>query len=97
MFTEYVEKAMKQAHYEMLEDGTFWGDIPGFFGVWGNGPTLEDCRTDLRDALEGWLVLKLWDNDDDIPVLGRLNLTPRKIKSREKREAVTPSRSRKAS
>ena len=37
MFTEYVEKAMKQADYELIEDGTYFGDIPGFDGVWGNG------------------------------------------------------------
>ncbi len=32
----------------------------------GSAPTLEECREDLRGALEGWLILKLWDNDDDI-------------------------------
>jgi len=80
MLTKYIEAAMKKAHYELIEDGTFWGNIPGFQGVWGNGPTLEECREDLRGGLEGWLLLKLWDNDDDIPVLGRISLTPRKRK-----------------
>ena len=80
MFTRYVDAAMKKAHYELIEDGTIWGNISGFQGVWGNAPTLEECREELRGALEGWLLLKLWDHDDDIPTLGRLSLMPRRSK-----------------
>jgi predicted RNase H-like HicB family nuclease len=95
MLTKYIEKAMRLAKYELIEDGTYWGDIPGFQGVWGNAPTLEECREELQSVLESWLVLKLWDNDDDIPVLGRLSLTPR-MKPR-KHESAPATRDRKAS
>jgi predicted RNase H-like HicB family nuclease len=97
MITEYVRKAMSRAHYEPIEDGTYWGEIPGFQGVWGNGKTLEECRDDLQGALEGWLILKLWEHDDDIPVLGKLSLAPRRVRLSSKREPSTSSRSRKAS
>ena len=97
MISEYIDKAMRKATYELIEDGTFWGEIPGFHGVWGNGKTLEECRDDLKSALEGWLLLKLWDNDDDIPILGRLSLTPRRMRLRGPNGSATPTRNRKAS
>jgi predicted RNase H-like HicB family nuclease len=39
--------------------GTFYGEIPGFQGVFANADTLEDCREQLRQVLEGWIVLGL--------------------------------------
>src|SRR5438477_12085358 len=98
MFTEYVKTAMKKAEYEIMENGEFFGRIPGFPGVWGSAADLEACRNDLRGALEGWLILKLWDRDDDIPVLSRrLNLYPRRMRIRDKDESPPAQRSRKAS
>ncbi len=97
MLTKYIQEAMNRARYELIEDGTYFGKIPSFQGVWGNDETLEGCREDLRGALEGWLILKLWDNDDDIPVLGRLALPPRKVKMRTAHEPGIETRTRKAS
>ena len=57
MLTEYIKAAMKQAKYKTIEDGTYFGDIPGFQGVWGNAKTLEECQIELREVLEEWLVL----------------------------------------
>ena len=57
MLTKYITLAMQKATYELLEDGTFYGEIPECEGVWGNGKTLEACQEDLQDALEGWLIL----------------------------------------
>lgn len=54
---------MRRAHYEILEDdGTYYGEIPGFDGVWANASTLEDCRLELEEVLEGWIVLSLSKN-----------------------------------
>jgi len=50
---------MHQATYELLEDGTFYGEIPPCPGVMTNAPTLEDCHELLQDALEGWILLGL--------------------------------------
>jgi predicted RNase H-like HicB family nuclease len=52
----------------MLEDGTWFVEIPGFEGVWANGNTVEDCRLELIEVLEEWLILKLKD-DDPVPVV----------------------------
>ena len=59
MLTTYIHAAMRQATYELLEDGSFYGEIPGFQGVYANADNLEDCRTELQEVLEGWIVLGL--------------------------------------
>jgi len=59
MLTNYIRTAMHKATYELLEDGTFYGEIPECQGVWANAKTLEACREDLQDSLEGWILLAL--------------------------------------
>ncbi len=59
MLTNYIRAALRQAHYEILEDRTYYGEIPGFQGVYANANTLEECRTQLREVLEGWMILGL--------------------------------------
>ena len=60
MLTEYIRAAMHQATYELLpDDEGYYGEIAALPGVWANGPTLELCREELRQALEGWVVLGL--------------------------------------
>jgi predicted RNase H-like HicB family nuclease len=100
MFSDYVARALEAATYEPIEeDGTYWGEIPGFQGVWGVGATIERCRADLKDALEGWLVLGLWDHDETLPVLDGLSLIPQRVELNEKKKnGSTPtSGARKAS
>ncbi len=64
MLTRYIQAAMKHAKYEILEDKTCYGSIPGFEGVWANEPTLEACRQELQDALEDWILLGVSLNHD---------------------------------
>ena len=59
MVTEYIRAAMRRATYEILPDGAFYGEIPGFQGVYANATTLESCREQLQEVLEGWIVLGL--------------------------------------
>lgn len=58
---EYIRKAMRHAAYEVLSDGTFYAEIPGFQGVWANASTLEACVEELRSALEDWVLLCVSD------------------------------------
>ena len=58
MLTKYIRAALKKARYEILpDDGTFYGEIPGFDGVWANADTLEECRDELEEVLEEWIIL----------------------------------------
>ena len=60
MFASYIDQAMEQAHYEIIEDeGTYWGEIPGLQGVWARHARLEGCRWELREALSDWIALRL--------------------------------------
>ena len=68
MLIEYIDKKLKQARYKLLEDGTYFGKIPGVRGVWANARNLEDCRKELQEVLEGWMVLKI-TNQEKIPGL----------------------------
>jgi predicted RNase H-like HicB family nuclease len=63
MINQFVEKKMKLARYKILEDNTFFGEIPRMKGVWANADNLEDCRTQLREVLEDWLLLKVHDHE----------------------------------
>jgi len=58
MLTAYIAEAMARASYKMLEDGSYFGEIPGLQGVWANEKTLEVCRAVLQEVLEDWLKLK---------------------------------------
>ncbi len=59
MITNYIHAAMRHAVYEILEDGSFYGEIPDFQGVYANAASLEECRDELQEVLEGWIVLGL--------------------------------------
>lgn len=60
MLTNYIRAAMRRARYEILpDDGSFYGEIPGFDGVYANADTLEACRDELEEVLEGWILLRV--------------------------------------
>lgn len=44
MLISYINEAMRLAKYEILEDHTYYGEIPGFQGVWANADSLDACR-----------------------------------------------------
>lgn len=71
MLFEYINGALKSAEYKKLEDGTWFAEIPRFDGVWANSKTVEECRSELMEVLEEWLILKLRDNDPIPKVKGR--------------------------
>jgi len=73
MLSRYIREAMTRARYRILDDGTYFGEVPGLAGVWANTRSLERCRSELQEVLEEWLLLKLRDNDP-IPKLGRCDL-----------------------
>ena len=51
---------MGKARYEILPDnGTFYGEIPGFDGVYANAETLGACCDELEEVLGGWILLRV--------------------------------------
>ncbi len=74
MLTSYIQAAMHQATYQILsDDGSFYGEIPGFQGVWANASTLENCREELQSALEDWILIRL-ANRQFLPIVDGIDL-----------------------
>jgi len=60
MIIEYVETALAQAKYEIIDDAEpYYGEIPELQGVWASGGTLEECRHNLKEVIEGWIIVRL--------------------------------------
>jgi predicted RNase H-like HicB family nuclease len=74
MLIAYIAKALEHATFEGPEDGRWYGEILACPGVWATGESKEECRRELQEVLEGWLILKLRDNDPDIPTIDGISL-----------------------
>ena len=78
MLTDYIQAAMRTAHYEILPDGEgYFGNITGLQGVWANADTLEACREELQEVLEEWIILGL-KMGTPIPALDGIELNIKK-------------------
>ena len=75
MLTKYLDAAMRHAHYEILkDDGSYYGEIPPCRGVYASAATLEDCRNELANVLEDWLLFRIHENLP-LPIIDGLELT----------------------
>jgi predicted RNase H-like HicB family nuclease len=60
MILQYIRAAMEKARYEIIDDEEpYYGEIPDCKGVWATGKTLEECRRNLAEVLDGWIVVRL--------------------------------------
>ncbi len=60
MITEYVEAALSKARYEIIKDEEpYYGEVPELEGVWATGKTLEECRKNLAEVIDGWIIVRL--------------------------------------
>lgn len=73
MLTEYIQAAMQEAHYELMENDRFFGSIPSCKGAWGEAATPEECRENLRNGLEAWLLVGI-RLGHELPVLVGIDL-----------------------
>jgi len=75
MLTEYIDEALSRAHYELIDDPDepYFGEVPDLPGVWAAGATLEACRRDLKDVIEGWILLSV-KKSLPIPRLGKAEI-----------------------
>ena len=77
MISEYLRAALRRATFEVIEDdGSFYGRIPSLEGVWATAAKLGDCRAELKQALEEWLLLRL-SEQLPIPEIDGIDLTVR--------------------
>lgn len=73
ILSEYLDRAMAEAGYDKLEDGTFAGHIVPCKGVIAFGATLKECEDALRSTLEDWLLVGL-KLGHPLPVIAGIDL-----------------------
>jgi predicted RNase H-like HicB family nuclease len=60
MLLEYIQAALRHAKYEILpDDGRYYGEIPECNGVYADTDSLEECREQLREVLDEWVLLRV--------------------------------------
>lgn len=84
VITEYVEEALRRARYELIEDAEtpYYGEVLELPGVWACGRTLEVCREELKNVVEGWILLSVRESLD-IPPLGDIEFLDGGAKTRK--------------
>jgi predicted RNase H-like HicB family nuclease len=75
MFAEYIQAALERAEYEIIDNpDPYYAHVPGLVGVWATGKTFEECRKELIEVIEEWIVAKLqWGQS--VPPLGGLTIS----------------------
>jgi predicted RNase H-like HicB family nuclease len=79
MLRDYLNAALHRAHYEILsDDNSFYGEIPELEGVYANAATLEECRDELEQVLEEWVLFRV-SQDLPLPEVDGKELRIRKV------------------
>ena len=78
MVTRYLRAAMRGAKYELLEERGYYGSIPGYEGVWADAVSLEECRDELEEVLEEWLLFRL-SQQLPVPIVDSMDLVVREV------------------
>lgn len=77
MIRQYVEEALRIALDDKLEDGTFYGEVPRLRGVLATGDTLEECRNQLAEVVEEWVLIRVAKRLP-VPPLGKIEIKVKK-------------------
>lgn len=76
MIREYIETALKHARYELIDDEEpFYSEVPELQGVWATGRSLEECRQNLAEVIDDWILVRL-SHGLAIPSLDEVQITP---------------------
>jgi len=79
MLTAYIEAVMKKAKYEIIKDEEpYYGEIPSIKGIWATGKTLEECRKNLKEALEDYIIISL-EKHLSLPEIDGIRITTTKV------------------
>jgi predicted RNase H-like HicB family nuclease len=59
MISEYINEAINKAKFEMIDKNKlYYGEVTELRGVWATGKTLEECRNNLVEVIDGWLLIR---------------------------------------
>ena len=73
MLIQYIQAALEHAKYEIIDDEEpYYGEVPELQGVWASGKSLEECRKNLEEVIDEWIIIRL-KKGLFIPPLGNFN------------------------
>ena len=79
MLMKYIQRGLRLAKYEKLDDdGSFYGEIPACNGVFANATTLEECREQLEEVLEEWILFRVYKNLS-LPIIDGIELKIKEV------------------
>ena len=79
MLTDYIEAVIKKAKYEIIKDEEpYYGEILSIKGIWATGKTLEECRKNLKEALEDYIIISL-EKHLSLPEIDGIRITTTKV------------------
>jgi predicted RNase H-like HicB family nuclease len=63
VLSAYLDTAMRHAVFQRAgEQQRVYAAIPGITGLWARGRTREEVETDLREALEWWVLTAIFEH-----------------------------------
>ncbi len=77
---DYVNAALKLTVYERDENGVIVASVPGASGFFAQGDTFEEARENLRDVIEGNVLLAL-QLGLDIPDIPGVSIVQKDVKT----------------
>ena len=76
---KFIQAALQEARFEILpDDGSYYGEIIECAGVYANAKTLEECREELREVLEEWVLFRVHKNLQ-LPTIDGIALTVNEV------------------
>jgi len=74
MLIQYIKATLEHAKYEIIDDEEpYYGEVPELQGVWASGKTLEECRKNLEEVIDEWIIISL-RKGLLIPPIGNFNI-----------------------
>ncbi len=74
MLTDYIQAVMQRATYRLsAEEHLIYGEIPGFDRVTAQADTVEACQSELVEALEEWIFVRV-SRQLPVPVVDGITL-----------------------
>jgi predicted RNase H-like HicB family nuclease len=72
MLTAYIQAAIDSINWKVMDDGSFYAEIP-LLGLHTNNSHLEECQCRIREMLEEHIVISLSRNNA-LPAIGGVEL-----------------------
>lgn len=74
LIRRYAHAATQAAVLRRHPDGGWFAEVPDLPGTWARDDTVDEVLTSLEDVIFEWVILKVEDEDRDLPVIDGMDL-----------------------